>query len=144
MTKAILRWGLIAHLILFSALIYAEVLGYLAANAVFPAIKIFSAKSKTALVIIFTSFNFIGAILTAIVTALPCGYLARKQVKIIAILFIVSMQSIPAYVVFQEPKIESFIAVVWLGQFITGVISVIVFTEIGSCIAAKNQDKVAV
>jgi len=139
MTKNILRWCLIALLVLFSSLLYVEIQGYLAADATFTTIKVFSAKSKTALAIIFTSFNFLGAILTAIFTALPCGYLAGKHVKIIAILFIVSMQSIPAYVVFQEPKIESFIALVWLGQFITGVISVFAFTGIGSRIAAKRQ-----
>lgn len=139
MTKNILRWCLITFLILYSSLLYVEVQGYLAAYPTFTTIKIFSAKSKTALVIIFTFFNFLGAILTAVFTALPCGYLAGKQVKIIAILFIVSMQSIPAYVVFQEPKIECFIAVVWLGQFITGVISVLAFTEIGSRIAAKRH-----
>lgn len=141
MTKAILRWGLIVLLILFSSLIYTEVQGYITVNAVFPVIKAFSAKSKIVLALIFTTFNFICAILTAIITALPCGYLARKQVKIIAILFIVSMQSIPAYVFFQEPKIGSFITVVWLGQFVTVVISAFAFAEIGSRIAANKQDK---
>jgi hypothetical protein len=144
MTKAILRWGLIVFLILFSAVFYVEVQGYLAANAVFLSIKLFSAKSKAALAIILIFFNFIGAILTSIVTALPCGYLARKQVKIIAVLFVVSMQSIPAYVVFQDPKSGIFIIVVWLGQFLTGVISVFALSEIGSRIAAKQQDKEAV
>jgi hypothetical protein len=144
MTKTILRWGLIALLIISSSVIYTEVQGYLAANAEFLAIKAFSPKSKMALAIIFTSFNLIGAILTAIVTALPCGYLARKQVKIIAVLFVVSMQSIPAYVVFQDQKSGIFIIVVWLGQFLTGVISVFALSEIGSRIAAKKQDKEAV
>jgi hypothetical protein len=113
-------------------------------NGVFPAIKAFSAKSKTALAIIFTTFNLICAILTSIITALPCGYLARKQSKVIAFLIIISMQSIPAYVVFQDSTSGRFITLVWLGQFITGVISVLAFSEIGSRIAAKKQDKAAV
>jgi len=140
MTKSILRWGLIALLILFSAVFYTEIQGYITSYAVFPVIKTFSAKSKTALAIIFTAFNFLCAILTAIITALPCGYLARKRVKVIALLLLVSMQSIPTYLVFQEPKILNFITVVWLGQFVSVAISAYAFAEIGCRIAAKKQE----
>lgn len=144
MTRVILRWGLIFLLILFSPLIYTEVQGYITVNAVFPVIKAFSAKSKTALAIIFTTFNLLCSILTAVITTLPCGYLAKKQAKIIAILFIISIQSIPVYVYFHEPKAGSFITAVWLGQFVSVVISAFAFAEIGSRIAAKRQDKASV
>ncbi|NVN90988.1 MAG: hypothetical protein HXX11_10335 [Desulfuromonadales bacterium] len=138
MLQDILRWGLIIFLILVSNLVYTEVQGYLAANAAFLAIKAFSAKSKISLAIIFTAFNFIGAIFTAIITALPCGYLARKQSNIIAILILVSTQSIPTYVVFQDSSYELFITLVWIGQILTCAISVFAFSEIGRRIAAKN------
>jgi hypothetical protein len=144
MKNNLLRWSLIALLLLSSPFIFVEVQSYITINAVFPVIKASSAKSKTALAIIFTSFSFICAILTAIITALPCGYLARKQVRIIAILFIVLIQSIPVYLFFQEPKVGNFIIVVWLGQFVAVVISAFAFAEIGCRIAAKRQDKAAV
>jgi len=123
-----------------SALVYSEVQGYLAANAVFLVIKAFSAKSQISLAIIFTTFNFIGAILTAIVTSLPCGYLARKQSNIIAILIIVSTQSIPTYVVFQDSSYGRFITSVWIGQVLTCAISVFAFSEIGRRVGAKSLD----
>jgi hypothetical protein len=144
MTKNILRWGLIALLILFSPLIYTEVQAYITTNAVFPVIKAFSAKSKTALILIFTFFNIVSAILTSITTALPCGYLAGKQSKIIAIVFIVSILWIPVSVVFQEPKVSTFITVVFLGQLVAVVFSALIFTEMGSRLAEKRQDKAAV
>jgi hypothetical protein len=144
MIKDIIKWGLIVLLILFSALFYTEIQGYMNTNGAYPVIKAFSVKSKTAAVIIFTTFNFICAILTSIITALPCGYLARRYARIIAILIIVSMQSIPAYVVFHRSIYVSFVTSVWLGQFLTGVISVFVLSEIGSRIAAKNQDNAVV
>jgi hypothetical protein len=144
MTKTILRWGLIALLILLSPLIYTEVQAYITTNAVFPVINAFSAKSKTALVLIFTIFNIVSAILTSIITVLPCGYLARKQSKIIAILFIVSILCIPVYVVFQEPKVTTFIIETVLGQFVAVVFSAFIFAEIGSRLAEKREDKTAV
>ena len=105
MKENILRWGLIALLILLSPLIYTELQAYITTNAVFPVIKALSAKSKTALILIFATFNTISAILTSIITALPCGYLAGKKSKIISVFFIVSILWIPVSVVFQEPKV---------------------------------------
>lgn len=140
MIIAIGRWGLIIFLILFSSVVYVEVQGYITAYAVFPVIKAFAAKSKVALAIIFTTFNLICAILTTVLTALPCGYLARKQVKFITILFLASMQSIPTYLVFQEPNIWKFITVVWVGQFVSVAISAYAFAMIGSRIAAKKKE----
>jgi len=142
MKKNILRWGLIALLIIFSPLIYTEVQAYITTNAVFPVINAFSAKSKTVLVSILTTFNFISAILTSIITALPCGYLARKQSKIIAIVFIVSILWIPVSVVFQEPKVSTFITIVFLGQLVAVVFSALIFTEMGSRLAEKGRGKV--
>lgn len=144
MTKTILRWGLIVFLILFSPLIYIEVLSYIDINAVFPVINAFSAKSKTTLAIISITFEFISAILTAIITALPGGYLARQQARIIAFFFIISIQIYPIYVVFQEPKIGNIMIVVFLGQFISVAFSAFAFAEIGSRLAAKRPDKAAV
>lgn len=144
MKNDIWRWGLIAFLIVFSSLLYTEIQGYMTTYGVFPAIKALSAKSKMSLSVIFTSFNLICAILTSIVTALPCGYLARKQSRIIAILIIVSMQGIPAYIILQDTTYGGFVTDVWLGQFLTGVISVFVLSELGSRIAAKKQNKEAV
>jgi len=140
MKKNVLRWGLIFILIVFAPLIFTEVQGYITTHAAFPVLNASSAKSKTALAI-FTTFNLLSAILTAIITTLPCGYLAKKQPKIIAILFIISIQIIPLYVFFQEPKTGSFVTIVWLGQFVAVVISAFVFAEIGSRIAAKRRDK---
>ena len=143
MTKPILRWGLIGILICFAPFIFVEVQGYITTHVAFPVLNAFSAKSKMALAI-FTTFNLLCAILTAITTALPCGYLAKKQSKIIAILIIISIQSIPVYLFFQEPKVGTFVTVVWLGQFVAVVISAFAFAEIGSRMAAKRQDKAAV
>jgi len=143
MTKSIMRLSLIVFLILFAPLIYTEVQGHITTHAAFPVLNEFSAKSRMALAI-FTTFNLLSAILTAIIIALPCGYLARKQPKLIAILFIISVQCIPVYVFFQEPKAGSFVTNVWLGQFVAVVISAFAFAEIGSRIAAKRQDKATV
>lgn len=144
MTKAILRWGVIVLLILISPLIYIEVQSFITSNAVFPVIKALSAESNTSIAIIFTIFNFACAILTAIITALPCGYLARKDPKIIAIFIIVSIQIIPVYLIFQESKVGNFLLVVFLGQFITVVLSAFAFAVVGSRVAAKGHDKAAV
>ena len=138
------RCGLIVILILFAPLIYVEILGYITSNAVFPVISAFSAKSKTAVVAIFTTFNLLCAILTAIMTALPCGYLAKKQPKIIAIFIIISIESIPVSLFFQEEKVGNFITLVSLGQFVTVALSAFILAEIGNRIAAKERDKAVV
>lgn len=138
------RCALIIILILFAPLVYIEIQGYITINAVFPVINAFSAKSKTALVTIFTTFNLLCAILTAVITALPCGYLARKQPKIIAILIIISIESIPASLFFQEEKVGNFIMLVSLGQFVMVVLSVFILAEIGNRIAAKERDKAVI
>ncbi|MBT0652713.1 hypothetical protein [Geomobilimonas luticola] len=143
MTKSILRWGLMGILIWIAPLIFVEVQGYITIHAAFPVLNAFSAKSIMALAI-FTIFNFLCAILTAIPTALPCGYLAKKQSKIIAILIIISIQSIPVYLFFQEPKVGTFVTVVWIGQFVAVVISAFAFAEIGRRMAAKRQNNAAV
>ena len=139
MKSAMLRWVLIVLLILFAPIIYTVTLGYITTNAGFPVMKAFSVKSKTALAIVFITFNLICAIISTSMTTLPCGYLAPKQAKIIAILFIISILSIPVYVFIQEPKAGSFVTTVWLGQFVSVVVSAFVFAEIGSRIAAKRQ-----
>jgi hypothetical protein len=77
-------------------------------------------------------------------TALPCGYLARKQPKIIAILIIISIESIPVFLFFQEEKVGNFITLVSLGQFVTVVLSAFILAEIGNRIAAKERDKAVV
>jgi hypothetical protein len=84
------------------------------------------------------------AILTAIFTALPCGYLSRKQPKIISIFIIISIQSIPVLLLFLEDRVGSFVTLVWIGQFVAVVISVFILAEIGSRIAVKEQDKAVV
>lgn len=144
MRNKYLRFGLIGILILFAPLIFVEIQGYITINAVFPVINAFTAKSKSALVAIFTIFNLLCAILTAIFTALPCGYLSRKKPKIIATLIIISIQSIPVSLFFQEDRVGTFVTLVWLGQFVAVVMSAFILAEIGSRVAAKEQDNKAV
>jgi len=144
MTKTILRWSLITLLLISSPLIYTEVQAYLTANAAFTAINVFSAKSKTTLAIIFIIFNLLCAIFVAIITALPSGYLARRQPKIIAILFIFATQAIPIYAFFEQPEIRTFSIIVMVGQLIAVVFSAFIFAQIGSRIARKRQKNTAV
>lgn len=144
MTKNILRWSLIAILILISPLICIEVLTYLTTNVEFSVINAFQAKSKTAIAIIIIITNVISAIITALITALPSGYLASKQARIIAILFIVSIECFPVYTFFQMPPFKAFNMTVLLGQFLAVVFFVFIFAEMGSRLAAKKQDKATV
>jgi len=143
MTKNILRWSLIAILILISPLICIEVLSYLTINFEFSAINALQAKSKIALIVIIIVTNLISAIITALITAFPSGYLARKQARIIAILFIVSIEYIPVVSFFQMPPFKAFTVSILLGQFLSVVCSVFIFAEMGSRLA-KKQDKSAV
>jgi hypothetical protein len=144
MTKSILRWGLIGILILISPLICIEVLTYLTTNVEFSAINAFQAKSKIALAIIIVVTNLTSAIITALITALPSGYIARKQTRIIAILFVISIECFPIYTFFQMPQFNAFNMSVLLGQFIAVVFSVFIFAEMGGRLAAKKQDKATV
>ncbi len=138
MTKSILRWSLIAILILISPLFCIEVLTYLAANVEFSVINAFQAKSQIALTIIIVIANLTSAIITALITALPGGYLARKKARIIAILFVVSIECFPVYTFFQMPPFKAFNMSVLLGQFIVVVFSVFIFAEMGRRLAAKK------
>lgn len=141
MTKTILRWGLIILLILFAPLFYTEIQGYITTHAAFPTVQAFSVKSKVTLAIIFTAFNFLCAVLTLMITALPCGYLVGTKAKLLAVLITVSVQYIPTYVFFQEPDVGSFATLIWLGQLVAVVISAFAFAELGSRIAAKAHAK---
>lgn len=144
MTKSILRWSLIGILILISPLLCIEVLTYLTTNVEFAVINAFQAKSKIALAIIIVIINLTSAIITALITALPSGYLARKQARIIALLFIISIECFPVYTFFQMPQFNTFNMSVLLGQFIAVVFSVFVFAEMGGRLADKKHDKAAV
>lgn len=141
MTKTILRWGLIILLILFAPLFYTEIQGYITIHGAFPTVRAFTVESRVTLAIIFTAFNFLCAILTMIVTALPCGYLARTKAKLFAFLITVSTLYIPAYVFFQEPEVGSFATLIWLGQLVTVAISAFAFAELGRRIVAKEHVK---
>jgi len=144
MTKNILRWSLIGILVLVSPLICIEVLTYLTINVEFYAINAFQAKSTIAFAIIIVIINLTSTIITALITALPSGYLARKQTRIIAILFVISIECFPIYTFFQMPQFNAFNMSVLLGQFITVVFSVIIFAEMGGRLAEKKQGKAAV
>jgi hypothetical protein len=141
MTKAILRWGLISLLVLLSPLVYSKIQGFVTLHAVFLVIKACSAKSKTALFLIFTTFNFLSASLTALVTVLPSGYLERKHTRLIAVLFTIAMLSIPAWVVSEE-KTQGFVGDVWLGQLVVVIISVWFFVAVGARIPEMLRRKV--
>lgn len=140
MKKTILRWSLIAILILISPLICIEVLSHLTINFEFSVINALQAKSKIALIVIIIITNLISAIITALITAFPSGYLARKRERIIAILFIVSIEYFPVYSFFQMPPFKAFTVTVLIGQLLAVVISVFFFTEVGSRLAAKKQN----
>jgi hypothetical protein len=134
-----MKWGLIAFILLVSPLIYTEIQAFLTTNGAFPTINAFSAKSKTALAVIFIAFNLLSAVSTAIIIVLPAGYLAEKQSTIIASLFVLLAESIPVYAFFQQPKITAFTTIVMAGQFIGFVLSAFLFSEMGSRIAKKKK-----
>lgn len=127
-----------------SPLICIEVLSYLTINFEISAINALQAKSKIALIVIIIITNLISAVITALITAFPSGYLARKQARIIAILFIVSIEYFPVYSFVQMPPFKAFNMTILLGQFLAVVFSVFIFVEMGSRLAAKKQDKAAV
>lgn len=139
MIKSVTKWGFIVVLILLSPFIYIEALQYAHSNAVSPMIKALSATSPAQAIII-TVFNCIAAVFTAAVTALPCGYLARKHVKIITILLIALIECFPVYAFFHGPKHSSLLTVVLLGQLAAVVISTFAFVKLGSRFAANNQN----
>ena len=141
MTKNILKWGTIALLIIFSPLIYIEVLTHLTINVQLSIINAFSAKSIIPLATIIIFINVISATITAIITALPSGYLARKQAKVIAILLIIATQCVPLYAFFSVPPYKAFTISILLGEVVAVVLLMFLFAEIGSRIAAKKQDK---
>jgi hypothetical protein len=139
MTNKILRLGLITLLLLISPLIYTEIQAFSTTIGAFPTINALSAKSKTLLAIIFIILNLISLVMTAIITALPCGYLAKGQPKIIAILFILATQSIPLYAFFDQQEIKNFSIIVMLGEIVAVVFTAFIFAGMGSRIAKKRQ-----
>ena len=144
MAKNIFKWGTIALLILFSPLIYIEVLTYITTNVAFSTINAFSAKSKIALATIIIITNVVSAIITAIITALPSGYLAQKQAKVIVILLIIAALCFPIYTFFLVPPYKAFNISILLGQVVAVVLVMFFFAEMGSRIATKKRDKATV
>ncbi len=139
MLKSFTRWAIIVFLILLAPFIYIVALKYAHSSAAHPIIKTLSATSPAQAIII-TVFNCIAAALTTAVTALPCGYLARKHVKIISILLIALIESFPVYVFFNGPKHSNLLAVVMIGQLVAVTIFTFVFVKLGSRIAANNRN----
>ncbi|BCG45623.1 hypothetical protein GEOBRER4_n0381 [Citrifermentans bremense] len=139
MARKIMKWGLIACILLASPLVYTEVQAFLTSNGAFPTINAFSAKSKTALAVIFALFNLITAAFTAIITVLPAGFLEPKQPKIIASFFVLLTECLPVYAFFQQPNITAFTTVVMTGQVIAFVLTAFMFAEFGSRLAKKRM-----
>ncbi len=139
MIKSVIRWASIVFLILLAPFIYFVALKYAHSNAAHPIIKTLSATSPAQAIII-TVFNCIAAALTAAVTAMPCGYLARKHVKVISILLIALIESFPVYAFFNGPKHSNLLAVVMLGQLAAVAIFTFVFVRLGSRFAANNRN----
>jgi len=137
MIKNIFRWGLIVLLVLISPLIFIEVLSYLTVNIEFYVIKAFQAKSTMSLATIMITINLISAIITAFITAFPSGYIAKKQARVIAIIFVISIEYFPIYTFFQTPEYKALITSVLSGQFFAVVLSVVFFAEIGSRLEKK-------
>ncbi len=138
MIKSVLRWAFIVFLILLSPFIYFVALKYAHSNAAHPIIKTLSATSPVQAIII-TVFNSIAAALTAAVTALPCGYLARKHENILTIVLIALIESFPVYVFFNGPKHSNLFTVVMLGQLAAVVIFTFAFVKLGSRFASNNR-----
>lgn len=141
MTKNIFRWGLIVLLVLISPLIFIEVLSFLTVNIEFYLIKAFQAKSTISLATIMITINLITAIITAFITAFPGGYLAKKQSRIIAFIFVISIEYFPIFTFFQSPENKALITSVLLGQLVAIVFSVFIFAEVGGRLAMKKQSK---
>ena len=139
MARKFMKWGLIACILLATPLLYTEVQAFLTTDGAFPTINAFSAKSKTALAVIFITFNLISAASTAIITVLPAGFLEPKQPKVIASLFVLLTESLPVYAFFQQPKITAFTTMVMTGQFIAFVLTAFMFAEFGSRLAKKKM-----
>jgi hypothetical protein len=144
MENNILRFGLVAILILIPPFIYVEILTFTTTNLVFNLIHVFSAKTKISLASIITFVHIISAIITVLITALPGAYLAKKHIKIIATLFIVSIECFPVATFFAVPPFKAFNLSLLLGQFIAVVLSVFISSWMGSRLAAKKQDNAAV
>jgi hypothetical protein len=139
MIKSVTRWIFIVLLTLLSPFIYIAAMKYAHSYAAHPIITAISATSPLQAIII-TLFNCIAAALTAAVTALPCGYLARKHVKIITIFLIALIESFPVYAFLHGPKHSNLLTTVLLGQLAAVVISTFVFVKLGSHFAINNRN----
>ena len=141
MTKNLFRWGLIFLLVIISPLIFIEVLSYLTINVEFYAIKTLQAKSTVSLAAIMITINLISAITTAFITAFPSGYLAKKQARVIAVIFVISIEYFPISTFIQSSEYKTLITSVLLGQLFAILFSVVIFVEMGSRLSLKKQGK---
>jgi hypothetical protein len=141
MAKTILRWSLIAALIGFSSIVYVEIQGDMTLRVAFPLIKAFTVRSKASLGFIFTTCNLLSALITASVTALPCGYLAGSRVNAVTALLLLALLSFPTLVFFQDGKLGTFVSLIFMGQVLTTVFSVIALVQIGAYIREKRKSE---
>jgi len=127
MITAILRWVVIALVVLGSPLIFVEAQFHYN-NAISPALNSLSANLK--LPIIFTIQVGIAITITATIAFL-IGYLARKQAKITTVMFIIASQSIPIYALLHVSNVDTFVVCVTLSQFLTVVCFAPYFAKLG-------------
>jgi len=131
MKNLVFRWFLVATLILLISPAYAWIQGYVA-FLIIPLKNAVSAKSETSLGVVITFTGVIAAILTGLVTALPCGYLARRNPVILATFLIVSALCIPVYItLINSANLNRFLIVIRAGEFSSIVASCIVFSVLG-------------
>jgi len=131
MKNTAFRWFLVVILILLISPAYAWIQGYVA-FLIIPLKNALLAKSGAALGMVFIFTGLIGAILTGLVTALPCGYLARRNPVLLAMLMVVSALCIPLYVTFTDSEgLNRFLIIVRTSEFVSIVASCIIFSVIG-------------
>jgi len=139
MKNKLLIWSLIIILLLSSPFIYAELQAYVTIHFAFPVKIILSAKSFNVISIIFIVSGAISAILTSVVVALPCAYLAWGKNKTVCAFFIVLTQAIPTYTFFHQPTIKTFTAVVFAGELIAFIVAASIFADVGSRLGRRHH-----
>jgi hypothetical protein len=118
-------------LVLFSPIIYFYLTLWFVTHVAYPIIHTFAVKTLIMSALVFILSNAICAVITAFITALPCGYLSESNPKYIVILLLIAILGLPVFVYFMRSNFDSFTSIVFFGQCVSVLIVVYYFANVG-------------
>lgn len=127
-------------LVLLSPMIYYYLTLLFRINVTYQIIHFFGIRSIILVAIIILLIDSACAIITAVVTALPCSYLLGSNSIYITILLLITILGFPAFTFFMQSDSNNLVSIDFIGQCVSVLISVYYFANIGYR-AAQNRGK---